>query len=105
MRQSLRVAPAQALEMVNILVIDDQPEKLLSYEVALAQVDIGFHFRESHRGHTAMPLLDPGLFDEGALAPSFPISGTFAKADLELHPVRFLLNPELLPSEGGVRKL
>jgi DNA-binding response OmpR family regulator len=37
-RQSLRVAPVEALEMVKILAIDDQPEKLLSYEVALAQV-------------------------------------------------------------------
>jgi DNA-binding response OmpR family regulator len=36
-RQGLRGVPVQALEMVNILVIDDHPAKLLSYEVILEQ--------------------------------------------------------------------
>jgi len=69
------------------------------------QVDFSAEFKRVARGEPTSLLFDGRLLGDIDAAPSDPVSGTLAKADLTIHPVRFVADPMVLAENGGASKL
>ena len=74
-------------------------------EVALIQMETSFDFKRVLRGVPHADLYDAGALGDVTLRAQYPISGTFAVADVALHPARFKLDVSVPAEHGGARKI
>ncbi len=77
----------------------------LGGEVALVQMETSFDFKRVLRGVPRADIFDANALGDATLRPHYPISGTFAIADVSLHPARFRLDVSVSAEQGGARKI
>lgn len=73
--------------------------------LALVQMEVAFDFHRVMRGVPKLPAYAAGLMGDDALAPHYPVSGTWAEVDITLLPPRFKLDPEIPAEKGGASRL
>jgi hypothetical protein len=68
------------------------------------QVDLSAEFKRVARGTPTLHALELEALGILACAPTDPVSGTIARVDFKLHPVRFILDPSVSAENGGARQ-
>jgi len=82
---------------LNLTSVGDKP--------VLAQFEAAYKFKRVQRGVVAAAIYDASVIGDADLAPTYPIAGTFAVCDVQLLPVRFLIDLEVPAEEGGASKV
>ncbi len=73
--------------------------------VALVQMEATFEFMRVARGVPHAPTYAAAALGDDSLRPVYAVSGTFAVANIGLHPPRFSLSPRLPAEQGGAKKI
>ncbi len=71
----------------------------------LAQFEASYDFKRVSRGTVQATTYLPAEVGDAAVAPTYPVSGTFAVCDVELMPARFQIDLVTPAEKGGATKL
>jgi len=71
----------------------------------LVQMEVAFDFRRVLRGVPRLAVYDAEALGDTALRPQYPVSGTWAEAEVSLLPPRFRLDLEVPAEAGGAGRL
>ena len=68
--------------------------------VRLVQVDPEFTFHKANRGHLQVDAFDPGAFGEDRISLSWPVSASFAVADITMPRIRYVCRTDVPALQG-----
>ncbi len=68
----------------------------------LVQVDSEYEFRTADRGRPELRSFDASAWGHERLAPTEPVSASFAVCDVAIPPVRYVCNPDIPAAEGTI---
>lgn len=74
-------------------------------DTVLVQMESSFDFKRVNRGTPRVDVFDAAALGDATLVPHYPVSGTFAVADITLHPARFKLDLNVPAERGGAKKM
>ena len=78
---------------------------LIEGQAMLAQFEAGYAFKRVLRGDARNNIYCAQALGDGEIAPTSPISGTFAVCDVYLLPVRFQVDLAIPAEQGGATKI